>query len=47
MADMRARPSVIPGEARDLVPDRERHQVVIGGMVFDPVDPHAVAVEGP
>ena len=42
---MRARPGMVPGEARHLVPDRERHQVVIGGVVFDPVDPHAVAVE--
>ena len=43
---MRARPGMVPGEARDLVLDRERHKVVIGGMVFDPIDPHAVAVEG-
>ena len=36
-----------PREARDLVPDRQPHQVVPGRMERDLVDAHPVAVEGP
>ena len=43
---MGARPSVDPGVVRRAAGDGDLHQVVIGRVIGDLVDPAAVAVEG-
>ena len=43
---VRARPVVGPRSGVQAVADRHPHQLVIGGVVFDLVDPVAVAVVG-
>ncbi len=46
MGSLGAELGVVPGEAGYFVLDRERHQVVIGGVEFDLIDAHAMAVKG-
>jgi hypothetical protein len=47
MGDMRSRPLFLaPGDVVDAVVHRQRHELVVGGVKADLVEPSSIAVEG-